>query len=139
VGVERADKLVPYGSGVNANKGETKMVPAKKDTIRQIYDLLPKLNCGFCGFGNCGQFAKAVAEGRASVFGCRQNPWVGYQISQITGAESLFPGYQSGFRQPVFVQRPASVASLKSLEKEVEELLKRADDALGRIGNLQRK
>ena len=115
------------------------MAAANKNTIKQIYDLLPKLNCGFCGFGNCGQFSKAVAEGRASPFGCWQNPWVGYQISQITGAETPFPGYQSRFRQPSFAQRPASVASLKSLEKEVEELLKRTDNILGRIGNLQRK
>ena len=137
--MERAEKLFPYGPGVIANKGGIKMAATNKDKIRQIYDILPHLNCGLCGYDNCGQFAKAVAEGRASVFGCRQNPWVGYQISQIAGAETIFPGYQSGFRQPSFVQRPASVASLKPLEKEVEELLKRTDNILGRIGNLQRK
>jgi len=28
-----------------------------KEKIRKIYEILPKLNCGFCGFGSCGQFA----------------------------------------------------------------------------------
>jgi Na+-translocating ferredoxin:NAD+ oxidoreductase RNF subunit RnfB len=44
------------------------------DKIRQIYDTLPRLNCGLCGFDACGKFAKAVAEGRASPFGCKQDP-----------------------------------------------------------------
>lgn len=38
----------------------------EKQKIKEIYDLLPKLNCGFCGFGNCGQFARAVGEGKKS-------------------------------------------------------------------------
>ena len=47
---------------------------ATKEKIREIYEGLPKLDCGFCEFGSCGQFARAVAERRASPFGCRQNP-----------------------------------------------------------------
>ena len=54
------------------------MAVGSKEKIREIYEVLPKLNCGFCGFGSCGQFARAVAEGRASPFGCRQNPWCVY-------------------------------------------------------------
>ena len=42
---------------------------AAKDEIKRIYEMLPQLNCGSCGFEGCGQFAKAVAEGRASPFG----------------------------------------------------------------------
>jgi Na+-translocating ferredoxin:NAD+ oxidoreductase RNF subunit RnfB len=26
------------------------------EIIKSIYELLPKLNCGFCGFGICGKF-----------------------------------------------------------------------------------
>jgi Na+-translocating ferredoxin:NAD+ oxidoreductase RNF subunit RnfB len=137
--VERADKLIPYGSGVNANKGETKMSAAIKDTIKQIYDLLPGLNCGFCGFANCGQFAKAVAEGRASPFGCRQNPWVGYNISEIIGLGVPVFGYQQRSYQPVFAQRPGPIASLEALKKEVTALSKQIDGILDRIRNLKRR
>jgi len=69
----------------------------EKQKIKEIYDLLPKLNCGFCGFGNCGQFARAVAEGRASPLGCWQNPRVGYRISEIIGVE--VPAFGYGFYQ----------------------------------------
>ena len=43
-----------------------KVTASNKDKIRDIYELLPKLNCRLCGYGNCGRFAKAAAEGRAS-------------------------------------------------------------------------
>jgi Na+-translocating ferredoxin:NAD+ oxidoreductase RNF subunit RnfB len=137
VGVERAEKLFPYGPGVIAKKGGTKMAAAKKDTIKQIHDLLPKLNCGFCGFGNCGQFAKAVAEGSASPFGCRQNPWAGYSISEVVGMRVPVFGYQQRFYQPIFAQRPGPTASLEALKKEVTALSKQIDGILDRIENLK--
>jgi Na+-translocating ferredoxin:NAD+ oxidoreductase RNF subunit RnfB len=46
---------------------------AAKDKIKEIYETLPQLNCSLCGFEGCGQFAKAVAEGRASPFGCLES------------------------------------------------------------------
>ena len=61
-----------------------------KDTVekaKRIAALLPKLNCGKCGFDNCGNFAVAVARGEASPFGCRENPSSGYKISEIMGLE----------------------------------------------------
>ncbi|HIH96227.1 MAG TPA: hypothetical protein HA348_01835, partial [Thermoplasmata archaeon] len=61
------------------------VVADRKKIIRDIYEALPKLNCSLCGYGNCGQFARAVAEGKASPFACQQNPWVGYKISEIIG------------------------------------------------------
>ena len=62
----------------------------KQDTktkAKQIVALLPKTNCGKCGYDNCGKFAKAVAEGNASPFGCRENTAAGYKISEILGIE----------------------------------------------------
>jgi Na+-translocating ferredoxin:NAD+ oxidoreductase RNF subunit RnfB len=38
------------------------MAISNKDKLKQIYDILPQLNCGLCGYDNCGQFAKAVSE-----------------------------------------------------------------------------
>ena len=60
-----------------------------KANYKKVVQLLPKLNCGKCGYDNCGKFAKAVAEGNASPFGCRENPSAGYKISQIMGLEEL--------------------------------------------------
>jgi len=105
-----------------------------KEKIGEIYELLPKLNCGFCGFGNCGQFARAVAEGRASPFGCRQNPWSGYRISEIIGAE--VPAYSYGF-QPAFVGRPRAGSSAKALRKEIRGLSQSVDDILARLEKLK--
>jgi len=87
-----------------------------KEKIKEIYEVLPKLNCGLCGFGNCGQFARAVAEGKASPFGCRQNPWSGYRISELMGMK--VPAYSYGF-QPTFLHRPGVSPSQHALREEV--------------------
>lgn len=45
----------------------------KKDTkekIRKIYEVLPKLNDQQCGYKSGGEFARAVAEGKAPCYGC---------------------------------------------------------------------
>ena len=57
------------------------------EKARKIVKLLPKENCGKCGFENCGGFAMAVAEGEASPFGCHENPSAGYEISKVLGVE----------------------------------------------------
>lgn len=115
------------------------MAVANKKKIRKIYEALPKINCGLCGYRNCGQFARAVAEGKASPFGCQQNPWAGYKISEIIGVKAPVFGYQYGFYQPVSAQRPGSPPSPALLRKEVEGLSQRVDNILARIENLGRK
>jgi Na+-translocating ferredoxin:NAD+ oxidoreductase RNF subunit RnfB len=109
-----------------------------KEKIREIFEVLPKMNCGFCGFGSCGQFARAVAERRASPFGCKQNPWSGYRISEIIGAEVPAHGY--GF-QPAPCSHRESTSSpdtLKALREEVKGLSQAVDDTLARIDRLKR-
>ena len=110
-----------------------------KDNIKKIYELLPYINCGLCGYDNCGQFAKAVAEGRASPFGCRQDPWVGYNISEIIGLKVPVFGYQQRSYQHFIGPRLRPVPSLVLLKKEVGELSKRIEGILNRIENLARK
>ena len=105
-----------------------------KEKIREIYEVLPKLNCGLCGYGNCGQFARAVAEGKASPSGCRQNPWSGYKISEIIGAQ--VPAYSYGY-QPAFVSRPGVSPSAKALKEAVQGLSQSVDDMLARIEELK--
>ena len=112
---------------------------ATKEKIKQIYDTLPQLNCGFCGYGNCGQFAKAVAEGMASPFGCRQNPWIGYEISDIIGLTTPFTGYPHRFYQPSLMSSSGPSPSLESLGKEVRELSRRMESILDRIDTLGKR
>ena len=62
-------------------------VKSNGEKARQIVNLLPKVNCGHCGFGNCGGFAMAVIEGRTSPFGCEVHPLAGIEISKVLGTE----------------------------------------------------
>lgn len=41
-----------------------------KQKIKEIYGALPKLDDQQCGYRTCGEFARAVAEGRAPCNGC---------------------------------------------------------------------
>ena len=112
---------------------------AIKEKIKQIYSTLPQFNCGLCGFEGCGQFAKAVAEGRASPFGCWRNPWAGYRIGESMGIKAPVFGYHPTFDQPHFAQRLNPHASVGSLSAEVSELSKRIEGMLDRIDSLQRR
>ncbi len=112
---------------------------SNKDNIKKIYELLPHINCGLCGHDNCGRFAKAVANGSASPFGCRQNPWIGYKISEITGVRVPAFGYQQRPYWGFVGQRLGASPSLKLLKKEVGELSKRIDGILNRIDKLGKR
>jgi Na+-translocating ferredoxin:NAD+ oxidoreductase RNF subunit RnfB len=110
------------------------MVVSTKEKIRKIYEALPKMDCGLCGFESCGKFARAVAEGRASPFGCRQNPWSGYTISEIVGLEA--PAYRYRLQSASF-PKPGIGASPEALGQEIRRLSKSADDILARIEKLK--
>ena len=110
-----------------------------KDTIKKIYELLPRINCGFCGYDNCGQFAKAVSEGSASPFGCRQNPWGGYKISEITGVRVPAFGYRQRPYRGFVGPRLGASPSLELLRKEAGELSKKIDGILNRIDKLGKR
>lgn len=112
---------------------------ATKDTIKHIYAALPHLNCGLCGFEGCGQFARAVAEGKASPFGCRQDPGTGYRISQIMGEKMPAMDFARTFRQGSFTARPGSPASLRSLRAEVNELSRRLEGILERMDSFGKR
>ena len=50
------------------------MMPDRRDIkekVKKIVKVLPELNCGKCGFDNCGKFARAVVEERAQNLGTR--------------------------------------------------------------------
>ena len=59
-----------------------------KEKIKKIIKVLPKLNCGKCGFDNCGKFAKAVAEGKEPCYGCVSGgPLVANKVCEIMGVK----------------------------------------------------
>ena len=77
-----------------------------KDKIRRIYEVLPKLDDQRCGYKSCGQFARAVAEGKAPCYGCVSGGReVAAKVCEIMGARvpqeaiSQF-GPSPGFYQP---------------------------------------
>jgi Na+-translocating ferredoxin:NAD+ oxidoreductase RNF subunit RnfB len=97
------------------------MDTSTKQQIKAIYQVLPQRDCGFCGFEGCGQFARAVAEGRASPFGCKQNPEAGYIINEILGEKAA----------------PIETASLAGLKQEMDKLSAGVNDILARIERLK--
>ena len=57
-----------------------------KQHVREIYAVLPQLNDQHCGYKTCGEFARAVAEGRAPCYGCVSGgPAVAARVCQIMG------------------------------------------------------
>jgi superfamily II DNA/RNA helicase len=101
---------------------------ATKDRIKSIYQALPQRNCG--------RFARAVAEGKASPFGCRQDPRAGYRISEILGQKLPYPTH--GLTRPLLSRRPHPLPPTL-LREELSALSARADDILTRIEKLKRQ
>jgi hypothetical protein len=58
-----------------------------KEKIRKIYEVLPKLDDQRCGYKTCGEFARAVAEGKAPCSGCVSGGLeVAAKVCEIMGA-----------------------------------------------------
>jgi len=81
-----------------------------KEKTRKIYEVLPKLDDQRCGYKTCGEFARAVVDGKAPCYGCVSGgPEVAAKVCEIMGARvseqatSQFgssPGfYQSGLSE----------------------------------------
>jgi len=75
-----------------------------------------------------------VTEKKTSPFGCRQNPWSGYRLSEIIGVKA--PAYNYGF-QPAFYSKPGGAPSPKVLREEIRGLFQKVDDIVARIEDLK--
>jgi len=79
---------------------------ANKEKIKKIYEVLPKSDDQRCGYKSCGEFARAVAEGKAPCYGCvTGGPEVAAKVCEIMGArvpEAAIPqfGPSPRFYQP---------------------------------------
>lgn len=59
-----------------------------KEKTRKIYEVLSKLDDQRCGYKSCGEFARAVAEGKAPCDGCVSGgPEVAAKVREIMGAK----------------------------------------------------
>ncbi len=74
-----------------------------KDKIKKIYEVLPKLDDQRCGYRSCGEFARAVAEGRAPCSGCVSGgPAVAARVCEIMGEKVPQTATQYGRPSPAF-------------------------------------
>jgi hypothetical protein len=77
-----------------------------KEKIREIYEVLPKLDDQRCGYRTCGEFARAVAEGKAPCYVCVSGgPEVATKVCEIMGTrvpEEETPQFNpsTGYYQP---------------------------------------
>jgi len=59
-----------------------------KEKTSKIYAVLPKLDDQRCGYKSCGEFARAVAEGKATCYGCVSGgPQVATNMCEIMGTK----------------------------------------------------
>jgi hypothetical protein len=79
-----------------------------KEKAKRIYDVLPKLDDKKCRYKSCGEFARAVAEGKAPCYGCVSGgPQVAAKVCEIMGVRvpeeaTPQPSIGRGFYQPGF-------------------------------------
>jgi hypothetical protein len=77
-----------------------------KEKTRKIYEVLPKLDDQRCGYRTCGEFARAVAQGKSPCYGCVSGgPEVAAKVCEIMGAripKEATPQFSPspGFYQP---------------------------------------
>jgi hypothetical protein len=79
---------------------------SSKEKVREIYEVLPKLDDQRCGYKTCGEFARAVADRKAPCYGCVSGgPEMAAKVCEIMGArvpEQATPQFRPslGFYQP---------------------------------------
>jgi hypothetical protein len=73
-----------------------------KEKVAELYEALPKLDCGRCGYNSCWEYAQAMAAGKAPPSLCASGgPRVNYRLQEITGTAAVF-------RPSTFPPRPGS-------------------------------
>ncbi len=57
--------------GRATNSNPTILTKEQEELAQKIYQYLPKINCGACGYPTCTECARAIAKGEAPYNACR--------------------------------------------------------------------
>lgn len=69
MGINRG--VTPIPTPTNVNPANAALTKEEEDLANKVYNLLPKINCGSCGYPTCYDCAKAIAKGEAPYNACR--------------------------------------------------------------------
>ena len=106
-----------------------------KETVRKIYEVLPRKNDKLCGYNTCGQFARAVAEGEAPCYGCvTGGSLVAEEVCAVIG-KKVPAAVKSNYDRPEqsrLIVRGAGVNTRLSTEKHLFRGARGHDLGIGR-------
>ncbi len=57
--------------GTDMPSANSQLLPEQEEVANKIYEVLPKIDCGACGYSTCRDCAKAIASGKAPYNACR--------------------------------------------------------------------
>ena len=120
-----------------AGRYQESMKTPRRTQIQEIYEVLPGLDCGLCGYGNCRGFAEAVVHGKAPISACRQDPFAARKIAAILGGTTHTGPVHTGASVTGMSTAGPPIAAA-SIRLEVDGLAKQSDALLARIEALQR-
>lgn len=118
-------------------KQEAGIAQDKLQRMRGIIKVLPKFNCGLCGFGNCGNYARALVEGKAAPNLCIGGYLVAQKICSILGTRMPLMPQRAYFVQPWMQYYSAEISGTRTQERQV--LQQRTRELAQQLANLQRR
>ncbi len=101
--------------------------PELEEKVQKIYELLPKLDCGACGYSGCYEMAIAIAEGRERPDACRV---AGKKIAPLI--EDILRGSPRRIEEEVDRIKVLE-RKIDSLEREIKELKRLIEDLRDRV------
>ena len=118
-------------------KQEAGTAQDKLQRMREIIKVLPKFNCGLCGFGNCGSYARALVEGKALPNLCIGGYLVAQKICSITGTRMPLKPQRAYFVQPWMQYYGAGISVTTMREQRI--LQQRRRELAQQLDNLERR
>ena len=70
-GANGSGRVYPVNANRTASAAPAPLTEEQSDIADKIYQYLPKINCGACGYPTCMDCARAIARGKAPYNACR--------------------------------------------------------------------
>lgn len=109
----------------------------KLQKMREIIKVLPQFNRGLCGFGNCGNYARALVEGKAAPNLCIGGYLVAQKICSILGIRMPAMPQRAYFAQPRMQYYGAGTSVARTQERQI--LQQRTRELAQQLANLERR